>query len=739
VSLAGKVRSIFGLAGPSSHNPLARIHSLRSQFPSVNDIDLRKHANATKDIHETFAIAAVAAERLLGLKMFEVQLCGALALAEGHIAEMQTGEGKTLAAVPAILWYAKQGRGIHVLTANDYLAKRDAAWMRPIYEFFGLHVAHLSQEMTADQRRQAYTADVTYATANEVGFDFLRDGLALQPEEIVQRRGLHYALFDEADSILLDEARIPLIIAGESRATSAIGLPEQADAIAATLQRHIHYRFDEQGRNVQLTDAGIAAVEAAFQCGSLFDPEQLHILTAIQDALHAHALLKRDIDYVVKNGAIELVDEFKGRIAQNRRMPAGLHSAIEAKEQLELKTQGRILGSIALQALAALYERICGMTGTASTQAQDFWKEYKLPVTVIPPNKPVIRKDLPDVLFRTRYERDQAVLEEINKAHAAQRPVLVGTSSVEESEQLSRSLRIPHNVLNARNDEAEAEVIAHAGVLGAVTISTNMAGRGADIPLGGPQVVALGGLYVIGTSKHDARRIDYQLRGRAGRQGDPGSTRFFVSLEDSLFSRYAPEEGWREPVDVDHVQRIAEGQNFELRTLLWKYESVLEHQRRDVWKLRREVLLSTDWNIASLLPEELYNRCLEQATPGEMNRAGRKLALALIDDLWADYLANIDELRGGVHWVSFAGKDPLHEFLTKAGEIHNVFLSSLEGEIEDAFEQAEVSPAGEILFQGEVCETFERGATWTYLTTDQPFGTLGERIAKGLRRKLMGR
>jgi preprotein translocase subunit SecA len=265
-----------------------------------------------------------------------------------------------------------------------------------------------------------------------------------------------------------------------------------------------------------------------------------------------------------------------------------------------------------------------------------------------------------------------------------------------------------------------------------------MAGRGADIPLG-PGVEELGGLYVIGMSKHDARRIDFQLRGRAGRQGDAGMTRFFVSLEDSLFTRYAPEGGWREPVDIDHVQRIAEGHNFELRMLLWKYESVLEHQRREVWKLRREVLLSPEWNIASLLPEELYGRCLENVSEHEMTRAGRPLTLALIDDLWAEYLANIAELRGGVHWVSFAGKDPLHEFLTKAREIYDVFRTSLEGEIEDAFEQAEVSPQGEILFQGEVREVFERGATWTYLTTDQPFGTLGERIAKGIRRKLMGR
>jgi preprotein translocase subunit SecA len=373
---------------------------------------------------------------------------------------------------------------MHVLTANDYLAKRDAAWMRPVFEVFGLRAAHLAQDMSPQQRLDAYNADITYATATEVGFDFLRDALAQSPEELVQRRGLHTALFDEADSILLDEARIPLIIAGESRSHSLhASLPERANTIAAALRLQTHYRHDENSRNVQLTDQGIAFAEAAFQSGSLFDPENLTLLTAIQDALHAHALLKRDVDYVVKDGAIELIDEFKGRIAQNRRMPAGLHTAIEAKENLTQKNQGRILGSITLQALAALYSRICGMTGTAATQAEDFWKEYKLPVSIIPPNKPVLRQDLPDALFPTSLERDAAVVDEIRKAHALQRPILVGTASVHESERLSAQLTdIPHVILNARNDAAEAEIIARAGSLGAVTISTNMAGRGRGHP-----------------------------------------------------------------------------------------------------------------------------------------------------------------------------------------------------------------------------------------------------------------
>ena len=742
MSLARTFLRMVGRRDPA--DPEVQLKSIlrrREEIAALSDAELRQLAKSN-DVGESFAIAAIVAERLLGLRLFDVQIRGALALQQGHIAEMQTGEGKTLAAVPAIVWYASHHRGMHVLTANDYLARRDAGWMRPVYEWFGLTVAHVSQSMTAEARREAYDADITYATANEIGFDYLRDGLAQHLNQIVQHRGLAFALFDEADSILLDEARIPLVIAAEGGASATPSLAHQANTVAASMQQHIHYRIDEHGRNVQLTDAGIAHAEEALQCGSLFDAGNLSILTAMQDALHAHALLKCDVDYVVHHGSIELVDEFKGRIAQNRRMPAGLHSAIEAKERVDLKRQGRVFGSITVQALAALYERICGMTGTAATQAQDFWKEYKLPVSVIAPHKPVIRQDLPDLLFRTRRDRDDALLEEIRKTHAVGRPILVGTASVEESEALSRKLAmiaVPHVVLNARSDETEAEIITRAGAFGAVTISTNMAGRGADIPLGGDAVIALGGLYVIGTSKHEARRIDAQLRGRAGRQGDPGSSRFFVSLEDGLFTRYVPEEGaWREPVDVDHVQRIAEGQNFELRQLLWKYESVLEHHRREVWQLRRKILADGEWNIASLLSAELYEQWCEKVGAEALKAAGRTVALALLDDLWADYLANIAELRGGVHWVSFGGKDPLHEFLTNAQEIYAAFCGGLEEECEDAFAAATFDH-GQIQFQGEVLEAFERGATWTYLTTDQPFGTLGERIAKGIRRKLQGR
>jgi preprotein translocase subunit SecA len=623
---------------------------------------------------------------------------------------------------------------VHVLTANDYLARRDAMWMSEIYRWFGLSVAYLSQNMPAEKRRAAYLCDVTYATANEVGFDYLRDGLARTPGELVQRP-FAFAVIDEADSILIDEARIPLVIAGGVSDDPALAY--RIDSVILGLRRYADYFPDEFARNVQLTDSGINRVERALGCGSLFDEGNLRILTAVQDGLHAHALLRRNVDYVVKNGSVELVDEFKGRIAQDRRWPAGLQSALEAKERVALKAQGRILGSITVQSLAGMYERICGMTGTAVTQKEEFRKVYNLPVTVIPTNRPVIRQDLPDILYADKRARNRAVVEEIRKVHETGRPILVGTASVEDSESLSRHLQlagVPHSVLNARNDEAEAEIVAQAGALGAVTISTNMAGRGTDILLGGNppkgrrQVVELGGLYVIGTTRHEARRIDNQLRGRAGRQGDPGASRFFLSLQDELLVRF----GIAENPDVDSVQRTAESQNMEIRQTLWKYESVIEHHRKEIHTLRRDILLSPEWSIASILPEEQYSELTEAASVNVLETAGRRLALVILDDIWADYLANVAELRGGIHWVSWGGRDPLYEFLTGVQEIYADLHWRLKEEIADAFAAAELQD-GKFRFPNE--ERFERGATWTYLTTDQPFGTFSERIAKGLRRK----
>ncbi len=552
--------------------------------------------------------------------------------------------------------------------------------------------------MSLEERRAAYACDITYATANEIGFDLLRDGLALFPHDQVHRP-FATAVIDEADSILIDEARIPLVIAGGDSGQDS--LADQVDRMTRRFRRWHHFTLDEYSRNVALTDAGIRAIERAFGCGNLFDEHNLALLTAVQDSLHAHAMLRRDVDYLVKNGSLESVDEFKGRIAENRRWPAGLHTAIEAKEGLALKTQGRILGSITLQNLVSLYPQVCGMTGTAATQADEFRIVYGLEVEVIPTNRPMIRADLPDRVYARKSDKESAVLDEIRRLHATGQPVLVGTRSVEESERLSARLgNVPHQVLNARYEEQEARMVARAGERGAVTISTNMAGRGTDIQLG-HGVAELGGLHVIGTNRHESRRIDNQLRGRAGRQGDPGSSEFFISLEDALLVKYGAENQ-----DIESVQRIAEGQNLEIRRFLQKYESVIEGQRQRI-QLRRQAILTGETPVSSELE--------------------RLVALRTIDDLWADYLATITDLREGVQWISWGGRDPLHEYLTSVHSLFTQFDEQLDREIAKRLEDAEES----------VLDPTQRGATWTYLTTDQPFGTATERIMRGLVRKLV--
>ncbi len=692
----------------SRYRPLLEaVRNRRAEFRSLQDVALHALARGLRGgappVAECFALASEALRRTLQLDPFDVQVIGALAMHDGCIAEMQTGEGKTLTAVLTVFANALAGKGAHVWTANDYLARRDAEWMAPAYEFLGLRVASVQQGSTRQQRRAAYSTDVTYATANEVGFDFLRDQLVLDPDEVVQRE-YAFVLIDEVDSILIDEARIPLVIAGE--VAPAEDLARTMARLVAGFRRHLDFVTDEFGRNVQLTDAGIAKVEAAVGCGNLFEPRNLRVFTAAQDALHAHALLRRDVDYLVKNGSIELIDEFKGRIAQQRRWPAGLQTALEAKERLPFRKQGRILGSITLQNLVRLYPRVCGMTGTAATQAQEFHEMYGLEVAVIPTNRPMIRVDEDDVIFADKLAKERTVAEEIAKVHATGRPILVGTASVEESERLSGRMTragVSHEVLNARHDETEANIIAGAGQLGAVTISTNMAGRGTDIPLGGGPIRELGGLYVIGTNKHESRRIDHQLRGRAGRQGDPGRSRFFVSLEDDLMVRYGIRDAIRH-LDVvramANVQRIIEGQNLEIRRTLWKYEGLAEHHRRTMYERRRQVLFSA-----------------------EMTERERRITLIKIDDIWSDYLAAITELRSGIHWESWTGKDPLHTFLTRATEIFGEVEQRIEEEVQEALEEGDNTA---------VEDCFDRSATWTYLINDQPFGTLQERWAKAV-------
>ena len=673
---------------------LSKVERTREKLARLSDEELKQQGRRAVSLAEVVAATAVVSARVLGLAMFDVQVRAAVALAEGHVVEMATGEGKTLAAVPAIAWYARAGEGVHVLTANDYLAGRDAEWMRVVYDWMGLSVASVHRTMTADERRAAYRADVTYATATEVGFDYLRDGLALHTTGLVHRP-FASAVIDEVDSILIDEARIPLVIAGG--ASDSVALAAGADRLVRTFTEGIDFTIEQNGRSVQLAPEGVAKVEAAFHCGNLYDTDQHALLGAIHDALHAHRLLARDVDYLVSDDAVWSVDELKGRIVADRRWPAELQTALEFKERVRLKQQGRILGSISIENLVALYPRVCGMTGTAATQASEFREMYGLEVVRIPTRLPVARIDQPDEVFPTRHAKDAAIADEIARVHATGQPVLVGTATVEESEQLSRRLGfVPHHVLNARNEAAEAGIISRAGERGAVTISTNMAGRGVDIRLGAG-VAALGGLHVIGTNRHDSRRIDDQLRGRAGRQGDPGSSRFFVSQEDRLIAT-AAEGGER--LTADQAQRRAEGRSLDIRIFLRKYESILEAQRRSV-RERREAVLTEGSPIAS--------------------ESERLVTLATIDDLWSDYLEAVRELRAGTIWTSLGGRNPLTVFLA---EVHGMFAE---------FERTIPREVAARLASGaaDSLATLDRGATWTYLTTDEPFGSMTERLLKG--------
>jgi preprotein translocase subunit SecA len=704
--------------------PLAEIERLGGGVAQLSDHDLERRARDLRQRAgdrlepiraEFFALVREVSHRVLGLRPFDVQVLAALALDSGHIVEMQTGEGKTLAAVMPASLNALAGEGVHVLTFNDYLARRDAEWMAPVYRMLGLSVAFVRQDMGVEARRLAYLADVTYVTAKEAGFDHLRDLLATDSRQLVHRP-FHLALVDEADSLLIDEARVPLVVAGSiGRETSRA--PRLA-SLVASLTPDAHFDCDEYGRDVELTDAGIELVERALGAGSLHSAENYRLLTEINCALHAQVLLRRDVDYIVRDGRIAVVDELTGRVVADRHWPDGLQAALEAKEGLERRPDGQILGTITLQHFLLGYPRLCGMTGTAQTAAEELQALYGCEVVVVPTHKPMIRDDQPDVVFTHRDAKERAVVEEIQRAHAAGRPVLVGTLTIEESERLAARLLdagVPCQVLNARNDAMEASVIARAGARGAVTISTNMAGRGTDIRLGGDDeaahaaVAALGGLYVIGTNRHESRRVDFQLRGRAGRQGDPGESRFFISLEDDLLVRYGIEAliagrvvAGRQDEPIDHpvlraeiarAQRIVEGQNLEIRKTLSRYASVIEGQRREVMAARQAIL------------------------HGEEPPA-RDVMLFQIDRAWREHLALAADLREGIHLVSLGGQDPLTRFTSEL----TVAFRGMEGTVAaatlDALEHLRTLD-GRVDLDGLGI----RGpsSTWTYLVNDDPF------------------
>lgn len=600
---------------------------------------------------EVFAIVREAAKRSLGMRHFDVQVMGAIALHEGKIAEMKTGEGKTLVATMPVVLNALTGKGVHVVTVNDYLAKRDAEWMGKVYRFLGLSVGVIYPFMSIDERKKAYEADVTYGTNSEFGFDYLRDNMIISPTQLVQR-GHHYAIVDEVDSILIDEARTPLIISGPSE--ESVEPYKLADKIARSLILNEDFEIEEKEKNVALTEAGIRHCEKILGIDDIYaEVETSELLHKIVQALKARHLFKRDVDYVVKDGEVIIVDEFTGRLMYGRRYSDGLHQAIEAKEGVTIGKENQTLATITLQNYFRMYDKLAGMTGTAATEAEEFKEIYGLEVVVIPTHKPMIRCDYPDVIYRTKREKFASVADEIKKCHESQQPVLVGTTSIEDSEKLSRLLsacHIPHQVLNAKYHEKEAKIIAQAGRVGAVTVATNMAGRGTDILLGGnpeflaleeaqkkgidiekdkeayeailkefkrlcdkehEKVVSLGGLHVVGTERHESRRIDNQLRGRSGRQGDPGSSRFYLSLEDDLLRLFGSDKiqgimeklGMKEGESIDHpllskaiesAQKKVEQYHFDIRKQLLQYDSVMNQQRTAIYEERKNILLAED-------------------------------------------------------------------------------------------------------------------------------------------------
>ncbi len=594
-----------------------KINALEPQMQALTDDKLTGYTNKFRErlangetlddiLPEAFAVVREGSRRVLGMRHFDVQLIGGMCLHEGKIAEMRTGEGKTLVATLPVYLNALTGEGVHMVTVNDYLARRDSEDMGRLYRYLGLTVGLVVHDMDFPERKFAYSRDVTFGTNNEFGFDYLRDNMVIYPEQMVQRK-LHYAIVDEVDSILIDEARTPLIISGPG-AKSTDMYAVMAKAVAG-LREGIDYTVDEKQKTVAPADNTIPKVEKILGINNLYAPENIELSHCFTAALRAKALMKRDRDYVVRNGEIIIVDEFTGRLMEGRRYSDGLHQAIEAKEGVKIQRESQTLATITFQNYFRMYDKLGGMTGTAKTEEDEFLKIDNLPVIVVPTNKPVIRKDYPDLIFKTKRAKYKAVGRAVTSLHAKGQPVLIGTTSITQSEELSAILKkngIPHNVLNAKFHEKEAEIIAGAGQKGAVTIATNMAGRGTDIKLG-EGVPELGGLFIIGTERHESRRIDNQLRGRAGRQGDPGASRFYLSLEDDLLRLFASDRisgimdklgmDEDEPIEhklitnsIEHAQKKVEARNFDIRKHVLEYDDVMNQQREVMYGERRKIL-----------------------------------------------------------------------------------------------------------------------------------------------------
>ncbi|WP_308773898.1 preprotein translocase subunit SecA [uncultured Bilophila sp.] len=647
------VRKIFGSKNDrflKKLRPLvAKINALEPEMQALADEELPQRLAVYRDqvqsgerdlnavLPEVFALVREASTRVLGMRHYDVQLLGAMALHHGKIAEMKTGEGKTLVATLAVILNSLEGKGVHVVTVNDYLAKRDAEWMGKLYNFLGLSVGVIVAGLSDEQRKEAYGADITYGTNNEFGFDYLRDNMKFYAEQLVQR-GHHYAIVDEVDSILIDEARTPLIISGAS--DESTDLYQKVDEVVRTLEKEKHYTVDEKGKTASLTDEGVLYVEEQLGVDNLYDTANITAQHHVLQSLKAHTVFRRDVDYLVKDDQVVIVDEFTGRPMAGRRFSDGLHQALEAKEHVTVAAENQTLASITFQNYFRMYDKLSGMTGTADTEAVEFAQIYGLEVSTIPPNRPMVRRDMPDLIYRTRQEKMQAIIQAIKDLHATGQPVLVGTISIETSELISHLLKregVPHSVLNAKHHMQEAEIVAQAGQAGKVTIATNMAGRGTDIKLG-EGVVELGGLHILGTERHESRRIDNQLRGRSGRQGDPGSSRFYLSLEDDLMrifgsdrlsglmQKLGMQEG--EPIEnnmvsraIENAQKRVEGHHFEIRKTLLDYDNVMNQQRTVIYSLRRDLMQEPD--LEPILSEYLSDLLDDMYAGLEVSKAAR--------------------------------------------------------------------------------------------------------------------
>jgi len=723
------IRKIFGTKNERDLKKLqpyvAAINELEPQIRKLSDAQLHAKTSEFKEklrqgaalddlLIEAFAVVREVARRTLNMRHFDVQLMGGVALHQGKIAEMKTGEGKTLVATLPAYLNALEGKGVHIVTVNDYLAKRDTEWMGPIYKFLGLEVGTIQHEMPDWERKQAYLKDITYGTNNEFGFDYLRDNMKFRKEDLVQREH-NYAILDEVDSILIDEARTPLIISGPTEESTTRYY--RVDNLVRRLKKNKHFQVDEKTRTVAITEEGVAEAEKFLKVSNLYDLAHMDLIHHINQSLKAHYLFKKDVDYMVKDGKVIIVDEFTGRLMPGRRYSDGLHQALEAKERVRIEEEYQTLASITFQNYFRMYRKLAGMTGTAETEATEFQSIYNLDVVVIPTNKPLVRYEYPDVVYRTAKEKWKAVVEEIIENNKKGRPALVGTISIENSEHLSSLLRkqgIKHVVLNAKYHEMEAKIIAQAGRVGAVTIATNMAGRGVDILLGGnpeflaaeqlrkrgidpheasqqewekalaeakkiteiehKKVVELNGLHVIGTERHEARRIDNQLRGRAGRQGDPGSSRFYLSLEDDLMRIFGSDRisglmsriGMDEGIPIEHkmvtkaierAQKQVESQNFSIRKHLLEYDDVMNKQRETIYAQRKEILSGKNLkNTIQELIVTLVDWLMEENTPREKSpedwdKESLRKAIASqfgldIEELGIDWeTVNYDELR----------------------------------------------------------------------------------------------